>query len=164
MQSKQTTPPNDPPRDAGRDPPIDAEVEHPLGTGVGAAVGGAAAGAAIGAAAGALGAAAGAAAGAVAGAWAGRKIAAALSDREEDEYWQAHYMSRPYVLRGTSYDDYGPAYRYGAHARRRYPARSFDEVEPDLARGWDEARGASGLEWADALPAARDAWEHPTHH
>lgn len=134
------------------------------GTGVGAAVGGvaggvaggAAAGAAVGGMTGPVGAVVGAAVGAVAGALAGRSMAKVDPDAE-DLYWRDNYAARPYAT-GASYDDYGPAYMYGANAYSRNPGRSFDEVEPDLSRDWDATRGRSSLTWDNAKHASRDAW------
>ena len=121
---------------------------------VGGVAGGAAAGAAAGGMTGPVGAAVGAAVGAVVGAVAGRRKA---DPAVEEAYWRDNYSTRPYVA-GGSYDDYGPAYRYGADAYSRYPDRSFDEVEPELGRGWTGARGSSSLEWERAKHASRDAW------
>lgn len=63
---------------------------------------------------------------------------------------------RPYAS-GSSYDEYGPAYRYGVDAYARHPGRSFDEVEADLGRDWSTSRGSSSLEWERAKHATRDA-------
>ncbi|MGC3984282.1 MAG: hypothetical protein QM777_05890 [Pseudorhodoferax sp.] len=136
------------------------------GVGVGAAVGGvtggvagaAAAGAAIGGVTGPVGAAAGAVAGAVVGALAGKGLATTADLAEEEKYWRSNHGSRPYAS-GASYDDYGPAYLYGADAYGRYPGRSFDEAEPELRDGWAASRGASTLEWSHARHASRDAWQ-----
>lgn len=140
---------------------------HKAATGAGAVVGGAAGGVAGGAAAGAavggmtgpVGAAVGAAAGAVAGAVAGKGIAKAVDPGAEDRYWRDNYSSRPYIASGSTYDDYGPAYRYGVDAYSRNPERRFDELEPDLGRDWDRSRGRSSLEWDRARHASRDAWD-----
>jgi hypothetical protein len=134
-------------------------------TGVGAAVGGTAGGVAGGAAAGAaaggmtgpVGAAVGAAVGAVAGAVAGRMAKA--DPVAEDAYWRDNYTGRPYVASGSSYDEYAPAYRYGVDAYSRHSGRSFDDVEPELGRGWGASRGRSSLEWERAKHATRDAWQ-----
>jgi hypothetical protein len=104
-----------------------------------------------------VGAAVGAVAGAVVGALAGKGIANAVDPAVEDQYWRENYSSRPYVS-GASYDDYGPAYRYGVDAYTRYPNRSFDDVESDLGRDWSTYRGNSSLEWERAKHASRDAW------
>lgn len=139
------------------------EKDRPVAkAGVGAVVGGVAGGVAGGAAAGAaaggmtgpVGAVVGAAVGAAVGAIAGRKVDPAV----EDTYWRDNYSSRPYVTAGSSYDEYAPAYRYGADAYTRYPNRSFDEVEAELGRDWGTARGKSSLEWEHAKHASRDAW------
>ncbi|MES2937213.1 MAG: glycine zipper domain-containing protein [Pseudomonadota bacterium] len=122
----------------------------------GGVAGGAAAGAAVGGMTGPVGAAVGAAVGAVAGALAGRKADPAI----EESYWRDNYASRPYVKSGASYDDYGPAYRYGVDAYARHgEGRSFDEVEPELSRSWAGTRGRSSLEWQHAKHATRDAWD-----
>lgn len=133
-------------------------------TGTGAVVGGVAGGIAGGAAAGAVaggmtgpvGAVVGAAIGAVVGAVAGRNMHG--DPVVEEAYWRDNYSSRPYVTSGATYDDYAPAYRYGADRFTKYPGRSFDDVETDLARDWHAARGKSSLEWEHAKHATRDAW------
>jgi hypothetical protein len=121
----------------------------------GGVAGGAAAGAAAGGMTGPVGAAVGAAVGAVAGAVIGRRKA---DPAVEDTYWRDNYSSRPYVQSGSTYDDYGPAYRHGVEGYNRYPDRSYDDVEADLGRDWDTARGGSSLEWERAKHATRDAW------
>jgi hypothetical protein len=63
------------------------------------------------------------------------------------------------VASGATYDDYGPAYRYGVDSYSRYDGREFDEVEGDLGRDWDRARGASSLTWDRARDATRDSWQ-----
>ena len=144
----------------------DATDGHPVATGVGAVVGGAAggvmggaaAGAAVGGVTGPVGAAIGAAVGAVAGGLMGRGAGKALNPAAEDTYWRENYTSRPYVASGSTYDDYGPAYRYGVDAYQKYPNRDFDDLDVDLSRDWNTARGTSSLEWDRAKHASRDAW------
>ena len=134
--------------------------KHPVGTGVGAA-GGAAAGAMVGTAvAGPAGTLVGGAIGAAAGALAGQGVAAAIDPAVEDSYWRSNYSGRNYVDRGASYNDYGPAYRYGWESRSTYGNKTYDDVENDLERGWDNAKATSGLAWSKAKHAVRDAWHH----
>lgn len=138
------------------------DTSQPVATGVGAAVGGVAGGVAGGAAAGAavggLTGPVGAALGAVAGAAVGAMVGKAIDPKAEDAYWRQNYIDRPYVGGTRSYDDYGPAYKYGVDNYSRYKGHSFDEVEGDLRRDWSAARGRSSLEWDDARHATRDAW------
>ncbi len=148
------------------DPITKAPGSHPIGTGVGAAAGGAAgiggavaAGAALGSAAGPVGTAVGAAVGAVAGGLIGKGVAEGINPTAEHEYWRANYSRRPYVAPGTSYDEYGPAYQHGWEARQKYPGKGFADVEADLARDWERAKGKSKLQWDAAREASRDAWE-----
>jgi hypothetical protein len=142
---------------AHRDPLSGEPGAHPVGVGVGAAVGGAAVGAAVGTVAGPIGTGIGAAVGAVAGGMFGKGVAEGLDPTAELAYWRENYRSRDYVHPARAFEDYAPAYEYGV---RSYQAdRGFDEVEPELAGEWDKVRGRSDLEWTDARPAARDAWE-----
>jgi hypothetical protein len=123
----------------------------------GGVVGGAAAGAAAGGMTGPVGAVVGAAVGAVVGAVAGKSVGK-HDPAVEDAYWRDNYASRPYVTSGAAYDEYAPAYRYGADSYAKYPDRTFDDVEPDLSRDWGTARGRSSLGWEHARHASRDAW------
>lgn len=144
---------------ANRDPLTGAAGAHPVGTGIGAALGGAAAGAATGTVVGPVGTLIGAAVGAIAGGLAGKGVAEAIDPTLEDAYWRENYSSRPYVSHGSKYDDYGPAYSYGVDAFNKNPDRKFDDIQSDLGREWNSARGTSALDWDHARSATRDAWE-----
>lgn len=145
-------------RDANRDPITGAPGAHPVGTGIGAAVGGAAAGAAAGTVVGPVGTVIGAAIGAVIGGLAGKRVAESVDPTAEDAYWRDNYKDQPYVDSSNDYEYYRPAYDYGVDAYSRYPGRSFDDVESDLALGWGNARGTSNMDWPKARSATRDAW------
>lgn len=142
-----------------RDPISGALGAHPIGTGLGAVAGGAAAGAAAGTVVGPVGTVVGAAAGAIVGGLAGKGIAEAIDPTSEAAYWRENFKDQPYAEDATGFDDYGPAYGYGVSSYTKYPGRSFDDVEMDLSRDWDGARGASNLQWNQARNATRDAWE-----
>lgn len=136
-----------------------ADVEgHPVGTGVGAALGGAAAGALTGSVAGPVGTVVGIALGAIAGGLAGKEFAELIDPQVEETYWREHYDTRDYVPAGSDFSDFAPAFSYGIAARISYPGRAFEDIEPELSAGWRDARGRSQLDWAEAMPAARDAW------
>jgi uncharacterized protein (TIGR02284 family) len=83
-----------------------------------------------------------------------------VSANLEIDYWRTNYQHRPYVEPGATYEQYAPAYRYGAEMCSIHSpqGRSFDEVEPDLSRSWEQHRGKSRLSWEKARAAARDAW------
>lgn len=155
---------NDPQRNP--DPITKAPGSHPVGTGIGAAAGGAAgiggaiaAGAVLGTAAGPVGTAVGAAVGAVVGGLVGKGMAEGVNPTVEEKYWRESYATRPYVNKGSAYDEYGPAYQYGWESHARHEGKSFDEVEKDLGRDWARAKGKSQLQWDQAKQATRDAWE-----
>lgn len=150
-----------------RDPITGAPGSHPVGTGVGAAAGGVAgalaagavAGAATGTVAGPVGTAVGAVVGAVVGGLAGKGVAEMVDPTAEDAYWRDNYSSRPYVKSGSTYDDYGPAYRYGVDSYGQFEGRTFDQAEPELMRDWERAKGSSRLTWDNAKHATRDSWQ-----
>ena len=141
--------------------------DHPVGGAVGAVVGavagaaavGAAQGAAVGAMAGPAGLAAGVAIGGVIGALAGKGAAQIINPTTEDAYWSEHYTTRPYIEPNVTYDEYGPAYRHGIEAYGRFEGRRYEEIEPQLSKEWDKARGTSNLSWDKATPATRDAYD-----
>ena len=145
--------------DANRDPLSGTPGAHPVGTGLGAAAGGLAAGAAAGTVAGPVGTMVGAVAGAVIGGLAGKGVAELIDPTAEEAYWRENYESRPYVSSGATFDDYGPAYRYGVDSYGRFEGRTFEEAEPELMRDWDRARGTSRLTWENAKHATRDSWQ-----
>jgi hypothetical protein len=146
-------------KDANLDPLSGAPGAHPVGTGLGAAAGGVAAGALAGSVVGPVGTLVGAAVGAIAGGLAGKGIAEMIDPTAEEAYWRDNYAARPYVTEGASFDDYGPAYRYGVDTYARYGDRPFTAAEPDLMRDWEGARGSSTLTWERAKHATRDSWE-----
>ena len=133
--------------------------DHKVAAGVGAVAGAVGAGAAVGTVAGPVGTVLGAAAGAVVGGLGGKVVAETIDRDGEDAHWRMSYRSRPYVAHDGSYDDYGPAYRYGVSSFGRNLGKSFDHVETDLSRGWNTARGNSKLAWDHAKLATRDAWD-----
>jgi hypothetical protein len=147
--------------DAGahRDP-LSGEVgAHPVGVAIGAAAGGVAIGAAVGTVAGPLGTAIGAAVGAIAGGMAGKGTAEMVDPTAEDAWWRRQYAERAYHPdHEHGWEQVGPAYRYGVHHYNRNVGRSFEEVEPEMAAGWESARGSSTLAWDVARTASRDAW------
>jgi uncharacterized protein YjbJ (UPF0337 family) len=145
-------------RDMNRDPITGEPGSHPVGTGVGSA-GAAAVGAALGAPFGPIGMLVGGAIGAVAGGAAGHAVGERIDPTGETEYWKSNYATRPYHDKSQTWDDYEPAYRYGWESRTTHRDRKFDEVENDLQRGWETAKGKSKMTWERAKDAVRDSWD-----
>lgn len=145
-----------------RDPEHAHELGGTLGMAVGGVAGGIAAGAAAGAAAGGvagpIGVVAGAAIGGAIGGAAGESIAREVNPTLEEQYWEQSYSSRPYVVSGYDFETYRPAYRAGIESFRKNPTQTFDDLEPSLRNNWNIDRGSSRLEWDQASPAARDAF------
>jgi hypothetical protein len=137
------------------------EGEHLVGVGLGAVGAGAATGAIGGAVAGPIGAAVGAVVGAVAGGLVGKAAAEVVNPTEESKYWQASHSSRPYFTSDVAYEEYAPAYRYGweSFERRGRHGQTFENIETELANGWNTVKGQSSLAWHQAKAATQDAWD-----
>ncbi len=139
-----------------------ADAGDMVGEGVGGAAGGIT-GAAVGALFGPVGAVIGGIAGAVGGWWAGRTVSEAVEGfgEDEDEYFRSHYEGADSRLGDRSYEDVRPAYQLGYVARHNpsYRERAFDEIEPELSRGWTGAICERAGEWEQARPFARAAYE-----
>lgn len=140
---------------------ISHETGNLVGEGVGG-VSGIAAGAAIGSLGGPVGTIIGAIAGAVGGWWAGRAVseAAASYTDEDDAYYRSHFASKTRGSR-TSYETARPGYQLGQLAARNpdYAGRSFNEVEPDLKRGWSDDMRSKYGNWNDVRDYVGSAYD-----
>jgi hypothetical protein len=147
--------------DANRDPISGEPGSHPLGTGVGAASAGSI-GTAVGAVVGGpVGAVVGAVIGSVIGGLAGKGTAERINPTFEDNHWRENFSSRSYIDPDSKYDDYQPAYRMGYEGYDRYAhtGTAYEEIEDTLRQDYESIPNSSGLSWAKARPAVRDAWE-----
>ena len=144
--------------DTNPDPITGEPGSHPVGTGIGA-TGGATTGAVVGGVVGGpIGGAVGVVVGGIVGGLAGKAVAEGVNPTVEDAYWRENHPLRPGIDPHIPYDEYQPAYQYGWESREQYGDKRFDEVESDLERDWDTAKGKSGLTWEKAKTATRDAW------
>jgi hypothetical protein len=147
--------------DANRDPISGEPGAHPLGTGVGAAGAGTVGTVIGGVVGGPVGAVVGAVVGSVVGGLAGKEVAEQIDPTFEDNHWRENYSSRPYVEKGTAYEDYQPAYRTGYEGYNRYghTGKNYSDVEADLRRDHENTHGETGMSWENAKHAVRDAWD-----
>ena len=88
---------------------------------------------------------------------------------EYEEDFRLHYDEQFGAREGARYDEYVPAYRYGATMGRdtRYQDRPWDDdVELDARQDWE--RAAPEGSWDRFKAAVRHGWErvtgHPHHH
>lgn len=82
---------------------------------------------------------------------------AASVDALEDRF-KPGLAQTPYYSAGRHWDDYAPAYRFGADSCQRHAGRRFDDVASQLEQEWETARHASRLGWVEARGAVEDAW------
>jgi hypothetical protein len=117
-------------------------------------------GAGIGAAAGPAGALIGGIAGALGGWWAGRAVSEAPEKLTEDDvnYYPTHIDEHPRRTADRSFEDARGAYMLGhiAAENPNFREREFEEVEPELARGWP--RDARYGAWESSRDFAREGY------
>jgi hypothetical protein len=121
---------------------------------------GAVAGMSVGAVGGPVGLVLGGLAGALGGWWAGRGISDAITADDEADLRQ-HYAESPNHLVDRSYAEVSAAYVAGHLAGRNpdYAGRSFEQVEPDLQRGWSDEVSKQVGDWSAVRGFARSAFE-----
>jgi len=84
---------------------------------------------------------------------------------EYEEDFRSHYDEQ-YASDQARYEDYVPAYRYGATIARdlRYRDRPWDEVEPEARRHWETTSPAATDTWERFKAAVRHGWDRVTGH
>jgi hypothetical protein len=106
-------------------------------------------------------------AGALGGWWVGAAAAdGATAPNEEDERaWRAHFESVPDRPADRAYHDYRAGYWLGHLARRNpeYAGRRFEEIEPELQRGWSEEMRRRYGDWASMRGYVRAAYARGAH-
>jgi hypothetical protein len=119
-------------------------------------------GAAVGSLAGPIGAVIGAIAGAIGGWWVGHDAAETASNvsMADEHAYRAHFESIAARRERLTYDDTRAAYMIGHLAGRNpeYHGQSFEQVEPELERGWTAIRNARIGQWRHAREYARYAF------
>jgi hypothetical protein len=76
-----------------------------------------------------------------------------------NKFYSNRYEEADYLDDDYDYEDYLPAYRYGAYCRMRYPEREWDDrLETELEDEWNDFKGNSRLAWNKAVDAVRDGW------
>src|SRR5207237_553618 len=88
------------------------------------------------------------------------EVAHALTE-DDDRFYRTQYRQAPDRLADRDYDQVRPAYVAGHLAGRNpeYGQRSFDEIEGDLRRAWDERVAEQRGQWTTVRGYARTAFE-----
>lgn len=76
----------------------------------------------------------------------------------ESEYWRQAFAHEPYCEGGRPFEDYAAAYELGWTGCIHYGGE-FDIAERVLANDWPVRKGLSALDWEQARPAVRAAWQ-----
>ena len=102
-------------------------------------------------------------AGALGGWWAGRTVSEAatrMTAGDSDTHYRNSYEQSSDRFADRSYDDVRPAYLIGHLAAMNpdYAGRDFDDLEPELRRGWSEQVRARHGDWQSVSRYARAAY------
>jgi hypothetical protein len=157
---------NDGKIERAKDKALGKHDKHPdAGDLVGEAAGGVTGvltGAAIGSVGGPVGTIIGGIAGAMGGWWTGRAISEAAESltAEDEAYYRSHYESSGARTADRTYDHARPAYHLGHIASRNpdYLGRTWEEIEPDIRRGWSDDVSAKHGSWDSMRPFAREGY------
>lgn len=76
----------------------------------------------------------------------------------DEQYWRENHAGQSYAAEGYDYEHYAPAYRVGSEAAKKYPGKSFDEIEDSVALDYQKHEPGSALPWDQARHASRAAW------
>jgi uncharacterized protein (TIGR02271 family) len=97
----------------------------------------------------------------VVGGIAGKAVAERVDPTAEDAYWRENHFKQQYARQGSTFEDYQGAYRTGYQGWERLgnSGRSFDDLEDEFKTDYDLNKGQSSLDWKEARPAARAAWD-----
>lgn len=142
---------------------IGPDTGRKVGEGVGG-VSGIVTGAAIGSIGGPAGTVIGAIAGAVGGWWAGKEVSNAATTYTEnhDTQYKSHFNSQSSESRGRfgSYDKARPLYQLGHVAAQNpdYRGKNFDQIEPDIKRGWNKDMEQQYGSWNDVRGTVGSAY------
>jgi hypothetical protein len=82
---------------------------------------------------------------------------------KEVEYWREHHAKQPYAKKELPFEHYAPAYHTGAEAAEKYPGKSFEEIEDDVALDYQRNRIGAALPWDHARHAVHAAWAKLSH-
>jgi hypothetical protein len=149
--------------ETGSNHPQQPEESHPVGVAVGTLIGGAVSGAAAGSIAGPMGAVVGTVVGGLTGGMTGKMLSDDLSNFQADEAiaeFKAGDVDAGASRGGFGYADYDIAFRYGVLAKKQFNRKSWDDIETDLAVGWESFRGDnSRLPWSQAWNITKDGFE-----
>ncbi len=136
---------------------------HPIGVAIGTLIGGAVSGAAAGSIAGQIGAVVGSVFGGLTGGLTGKMVLDELSNFQADEAIAEIKAGDVYAVENHEvfgYADYDVAFRYGVLAKKQFNRKSWDEIETELAVGWEAFRGEdSRLPWSQAWKVTKDGFE-----
>ncbi len=80
-----------------------------------------------------------------------------MSEKEEN-YWREHHAEQPYAKPEHDYEDYAHAYQTGYEGFHKYPDKSYEEIQDDLALDYERNKPGSALPWDHARHAVHAAW------
>jgi hypothetical protein len=84
-----------------------------------------------------------------------------VDPEKEAAYWREQHPKQPYA-KNYSYDQFEHAYRTGYNSFIKNPGRKLEEIEDDVALGYEKAKPGGALPWDTVRPAVNLVWERMT--
>ena len=78
--------------------------------------------------------------------------------KQEEAYWREQHNKQSFVKPDQKYEQYAAAYRTGYEGVSKYPGKTYEEIEDELALDYERADPGDALPWDHARHAVRAAW------
>jgi hypothetical protein len=76
-----------------------------------------------------------------------------------EAHWREHHAKQGYADKNLSYEDYAAAYRYAWETASKHAGKKFEEIEDEVALGYEKARPGDPLPWDTVRPAVKAEWD-----
>jgi hypothetical protein len=76
---------------------------------------------------------------------------------QAETFWRENHSKQPYANR--SYNDYAGAYRYAWDTATKHAGKKFEDIEDEIALGYEKAQPGKALPWDTARPAVKAEWD-----
>ena len=80
-----------------------------------------------------------------------------MSEKEE-KYWRENHARQSFAKPEHPYEDYAHAYKTGYEGFHKYPGKSYEDIQDELALDYERNKPGAALPWDHARHAVHAAW------
>lgn len=81
------------------------------------------------------------------------------NDPHKEAYWKERHGEQPFVDKEHSYEDYAHAYRTGFETVQKHRGKNWDEIEEEVALGYEKSQPDDALPWDHVRPVVKTMWD-----